>query len=141
MHKRPILVAILLSLIGEIWLFVTFGLLAYPEGSFLLKLVWTGFYCGIGMGAAIGGLVTLIVVNRFEGTKAFVAGAITAFLALLACNWLCLTIDQHYNFFGGRDDPALFFWNGAIMALIGSVLLSWLVFMPKGQNLLTRMGL
>jgi len=140
-YKRPIIVAILLSLMGEIGLFVVFALLAYPEGSVLSKLIWAGFYCGIGMGATTGGLITLVVVKRFEGTKAFVAGAITAFLTLLACNWLCLTIDQHYNYFGGRDAPALFFWNGAIMALVGSVLLSWLVFIPKGQKLLTKMGL
>ena len=140
-YKRPIIVAILLSLIGELGLFIIFGMLVFPEGNLLSKFIWTGFYCSIGMGAATGALVTLVVVDRFKGSNAVIAGAITAFLAWLACDWLCLTIDQNYNFFGGRESPGLFFWNGVVMALLGSLLLSWLVFTLKGQKLLAKLGL
>ncbi len=140
-YKRPIVVSILLSSIGEIGLFVIFGMFAFPDGSLLYKFIWAGFYCGIGMGAATGALVTLIVVERFAGRSAFIVGAATAFSVLAACNWLCLTIDQHYNFFGGREQPELFFWNGIIMAAIGSTLISWLVFTTKGQDVLEEIGL
>ena len=135
---RPLKVTILMTLIAELGLFVVFGLLLFPQGNLLYKLIWTGLYCGIGMGAATGALIVLIVVERFEGMKALLAGFFTATLSLLACNLLCLTIDQHYNFFGGREAPHLFLWNGIAMIVPGSALLSWLLFTDQGNAILDR---
>ena len=65
-YIRPIKVTILMTLMAELGLFVIFGLLLFPQGTLLYKLIWTGFYCGIGMGAATGGLIVLIVVGRLR---------------------------------------------------------------------------
>ena len=140
-YIRPIKVTILMTLMAELGLFVIFGLLLFPQGNLLYKLIWTGVYCRIGMGAATGALIVLIVVGRFEGMRALLAGFFTATLSLLTCNVLCLIIDRHYNFFGGYEAPALFFWNGVVMIIPGSALLSWLLFTEQGNKVLDRFRL
>ena len=61
-YIRPLKITILMTLIAELWLFFIFGLLLFPQGNPLYKLIWTGVYCGIGMGAATGVLIVLIVL-------------------------------------------------------------------------------
>ena len=137
-YIRPIKLTILMTLIAELSLFIVFGLILFPEGNAIYKLAWAGFYCGVGMGAATAALIIFLVVGRYEGMKAFLVGFIIAVFSLSACNILCLTIDQQYNFFGGRDAPGLFFWNGIAMIIPGSALLSWLLFTTTGNTILDR---
>lgn len=140
-YKRPIYLAIILTFTGEMGLFLIFGIWAFPEGDLLSKLIWTGFYCGIGMGAVTGAMTVLLVLDNFTKNTAVIFGAIVAFAVLVTCNLLCLTVDQNYNYFGGKAYPNLFLWNGVIMALVGSLLYSWLLFSEKGETILKRIGL
>ena len=112
-YSRPIVLAILLSVVGEVYLLIYYGIIQYPQGSFLYKFLWTVVFCGLGMGTTLGAMTVLFIVDRFSGIKAIMA---TTFLSLillgLVCNLLCLNLDRHFQFFGGHEDPVNFFISG-----------------------------
>lgn len=139
---RPVLVATVFTSAGELLIFVVFGLLLYPGGNLLLKLLWTLGFCGIGMGVAIG----LIAKHWIEGR--FKAGAAVAMTALLAgvvlgigCNALCFVIDRHADFFGAHENPVMWLSSGFVMALAGGAAIGALLFTAKGRRLLERIGI
>ena len=117
-------------------------MLLYPEGSLLSKFLWTVLFCGVGMGSAMGTIISLGVVGRLNGSQAILACTLISTVTLgFACNFLCFNLDQHFHYFGGQDNPQFFIINGIIMAAIGGVLSGWLLFTPSGSRVLDRVGI
>lgn len=40
-------------------------------------------------------------------------------------------LDMHFDYFGGRDTPRLFIWNGVVMSTVGGWLLDIFLFKVK----------
>ena len=133
---RPIKLSILFSVAGEFVIFVVWGMILFPYGSWLHKLLWTLLFCGVGMGSAIGAVVAIFIVGRLRGAAA-IAATTVASVALLgvACNLLCLALDEHFHYFGGESHGEMFIWNGIVMAALGGLLVGWLCFTERGSRI------
>ena len=141
-YLRPIKLSILLSVTGELYLLIYYGLIQYPEGSIVLKFLWTVVFCGLGMGSTLGAFVNLLLVDKLAGYKAILATMLLSFLVLgVACNLLCLNLDQHFHFFGGHENPRNFLVSGIILAPVGGLILGLALFTRQGQQAVTKFGL
>ncbi len=138
-YLRPLWVCMALSAVGEFLIFIVFGVLLFPGGNLLHKFLWTTVFCGLGMGATLGALVDLWIVDCLSGISA-VMGTVALSTGLLGivCNLLCLHLDHSFHYFGGAENELLFFVNGLIMAAGGGALASGLLFTSRGQSLLNR---
>ena len=140
-YKRPLIVSIILSILGETAIFVIWGLLLYPEGSWLSKFFWTIIICGIGMGSTIGAAIVLFVVDRFQGLGAIIATTIlSVFILGIGCDFVCYELDKHFQYFGATENPTLFLANGVGMSLIGGLITGVLLFTENGNRLLSKLG-
>lgn len=129
-YLRPIKLSIALSVLSEAVIFVVWGLILYPEGSIINKLLWTVVFCGLGMGSAVGALVALLVVDRLSGLPALIATTVQSVVILgVGCNLLCLNLDRHFLYFGGTENHLLFLGNGIVMSAAGGVIIGWACFM------------
>jgi hypothetical protein len=138
---RPIVAAIALTVIGEAAIFLVWGLVLYPGQNLWVMAAWTAI-CGVSLGAIIGAFVDVVVTGRLAGRAAFAMTALIWFVVLAACTYLCYRVDLATGGrFGARQAPALFLSAGLIPAFLASFLYAWLVTFPKGQRLLSRMGL
>lgn len=140
--RRVIQVCLSTTVLGEFIIFLVWGLWLYPGGDIVNKFLWTVVFCGFGMGSAIAVLLILLIADRLTGWRAAWAtsGISLAILGVL-CNWLCFRLDSHYfHYFGGAESPTLFIANGIVMSTIGGLLIGWLLFVPKGQQLLVKLG-
>jgi len=141
-YLRPLIVSIALSTTAEFIVFVVFGLLLFPEGPWLKKLLWTVVFCGIGMGATTGTFISLFIVDRWQGWRAIVATSVLATIILgVVCDTLCLSLDRQFLYFGGAEDSVLFLGNGILMSAVGGLIVGNLLFTDRGQHLLDRLGL
>ena len=139
--KRPIFLGILMTFFAELIILIVFGFYLFPEGNKIKKLIWTLFFCGIGMGATFGALVSVIVVGKLTGTKAIITSSIIVITVLFSCNVLCFSLDMNFGFFGARSNPFMFLLSGFIPSTIGAVVYSVLLFTSKGQTVLSKVGL
>ena len=140
-YLRPLWLSIAFSVFAEFLLFLIFGIFLYPAGNLLNKFLWTVVFCGVGMGSVVGAMLNLFVVDRLEGMKAVLATtALSAIILGIACDLLCLSLDQHFQYFGGTENAGLFLGGGMLMAALGGAILGSLLFTSKGQRLLTRLG-
>lgn len=132
---RPIKLSILFSVAGEFVILVVWGMILFPDGSWLHKLLWTLLFCGVGMGSAVGAVVSILIVGRLRGVAA-IAATMAASIALLgvACNLLCLALDERFHYFGGDSHGQMFIWNGIAMAALGGLLVGWLCFTERGTK-------
>ncbi len=140
-YLRPLYLGIGAAALGEFVLFAVWSMFLFPQGDLLKKFAWIAT-CSLGMGATLGALVDLLVVDRLDGLKAMFATMGIAILVVgVGCNYLCWSIDQQLNWWGGASNPGLFLGSG----VVGTVLLGWLVsyllFSVKGSTLLDRVGL
>ena len=134
-YARPIKLSIALSMLGELVIFVVWGVILYPEGSVLNKLLWTVFFCGMGMGGTVGALIALFVVDRLDGLAAILATTLLSIGVLGgACNLLCLSLDEHFLYLGGAENRSLFVGNGIVMSALGGLLVGWLSFTERGRR-------
>jgi len=62
---RSIVVAVSFTFLGEMLIFLIWGVALFPTGVLWRKLVWT-MTCGIAMGMTIGALVNVIVTGRLR---------------------------------------------------------------------------
>jgi len=140
-YLRPLKLALALSVGGELFLFVVWGLLLFPAGNVWLKLLWTLAFCGLGMGGAWGSLIVLVVVDRLEGWTAVAAttGLAVALLGV-GCDALCLTLDRQFGYFGAGEHGLAFVGVSLVLSLLGGLLLGWLCFRPGGRRWLDRIG-
>lgn len=138
---RPVKLGILFSVLGEVVIFLIWGLWLYPEGDILQKFLWSIVFCGVGMGATVGVVVSWWVEGKFWGKPAIVACGLISFVILgLFCNFLCSQFDMHFNYFGSALTPNLFIINGMVMSIFGGALLGWLNFSYRGIKLLEKFG-
>ena len=137
---RPIVVAMALTIFGELLILYMWGIALFPAGSLASKLVWT-VTCGIAMGATIGSLVNVFVTGRIRPRIAALISSLIYFAVLSFCVGLCYQIDLSLRLFGAVEAPALFILGGLIPALLTSVLYGWLLHSARGQAALARVGL
>lgn len=140
--RRPVVVSIVVSAMAELVIFVVWGLILYPEGNWLQKLLWTVVFCGVGMGAATGALICMLIAGRLSGWLAIATTIIVSVLVLgIGCNLLCFSIDLHHHFFGAREGPVSFLLFGIVGAGVGGALVGWLLFSNRGPKWLDQLGL
>lgn len=138
-YLRPLKLSILFSVLGEAIIFVIWGILLYPEGNLVHKFLWTVVFCGFGMGAAIGAIITLLVVGKWKGIYAVILCAELSGLVLgLFCNYVCYNLDMHFDYFGGKETPVLFVMSGTLIAILGGALVGWLSFTERGKRFLKK---
>ena len=139
-YKRPLIVSILLSILREITIFLVWGIILFPEGSLFAKFVWTVLFCGLGMGATIGSIIVLFVVDTFNGVMAgIVTTALYALVLGLGCNFLCYELDKQFHYFGAVESGPLFLINGIGLSVVGGMVASYLLFSQSGKRLLDRL--
>ena len=137
---RPIVVAVMLTLSGEIVIFFLWGVVFFPGGVLLHKAVWAGT-CSLAMGATIGALVNVVVTGRMDGRRAMLWTGSIYFIVLALCTFLCFRIDMATGgHFGAREAPLLFIAGGLIPALGSSPVYSWLLVSKTGAKFLSRIG-
>ena len=142
MFIRPLTISLFFSVVGEFLLFVIYGVILFPEGNMIYKLLWTLVFCGIGMGATLGAGINLYIVGRHTGHKAILLTILLSFLILgVACDLLCLNLDLHFNYFGAQTSPLLFSAGGILGSFIAGAGIGGLLFFQTGQTILERIGL
>ena len=140
--NRPVKLGIIFSVAAELFIFVLWGLILYPEGNILYKFLWAVVFCGVGMGATVGALIQLFVVGRLSANRAIFACAMISIGVLgIACNLLCLDLDSHFRYFGGVGNPLLFVAGGVVLAAVSGTIAGWLMFSSKGQKILESRGI
>lgn len=139
-HRRVIQVCLAATVLGELIIFLVWGLWLHPGGNVVNKFLWTVVFCGFGMGSSVAVLLILSVVDKLTGWKAaWAASTITFGILGVLCNWLCFRLDSRYfHYFGGAESPTLFIASGILMSTLGGLLIGWLLFVPSGQRVLRR---
>jgi hypothetical protein len=142
LYIRPLIISLFFSVVGEFLLLVIYGIILFPDGNMMYKVLWTLGFCGVGMGATLGAGINLFIVGRYSGTKAILLTILLAFLIMgIACDLLCLNLDLHFNYFGARASPLLFSAGGVIGSLIGGAGIGASLFSEKGRSIMSRFGI
>jgi len=142
MYIRPLAISLFLAVVGEFLLFVIYGLILFPEGNLIYKVLWALGFCGIGMGATLGAGINLFIIGRYSGLSAILLTTLLSFLILgVACDLLCLNLDLHFNYFGAQTSPLLFSAGGLLGSLLGGSGIGGLLFSEKGQSILEKIGI
>jgi hypothetical protein len=137
---RPIVVAVCLTWLGEILIFLIWGVTLLPGGALWRKFGWT-MTCGVAMGLAIGALVNVFVTGRLHALAAAWSAGGIYFLVLSFCVGLCYQIDRAVGFFGANEAPLLFILGGLVPALVTGLFYGWVLYSSPGRSLLSRIGL
>ena len=122
--RTTLVVAIAMTSLAEAIYFVIWGVVLFPAGDLLGKLVWT-VTCGIAMGAVIAGIVILTAPAR--KAHAFETGVVSMISVGVACAVLCSRIDARFDYFGGPEETTLFVFAGALPAMVGGLLFGWMI--------------
>jgi len=139
---RPLIVSLGFSVIGEFLLLIIYGIILFPDGNMIYKVLWTLVFCGIGMGATLGTFINLFVSGRYSGRKAILLTILLAFLVMgAACDLLCLNLDMHFNYFGAQTNPLLFSIGGVLGSIIAGAGIGGLLFSKTGQSLMVKTGI
>jgi hypothetical protein len=139
---RPLVVSIRITELGELLLLILYGVILFPEGSLIHKILWTLVFCGIGIGATLGACINILIVGRFNGVKAILLTTVASLIVLaIACNLLCLNLDRHFHYFGGTSNPFLFSLDGVFGSIIGGIVVGALLFTQKGNRHLEGLGI
>ena len=141
-YIRPIVVSIAVTEFGELLLLILYGVILFPEGSLVHKILWTLVFCGVGMGATLGAFINLFVVDRYQGINAISVTVLSSFILLgVACNLLCLNLDGHFHYFGGTSDPYIFATGGVLGSLVGGLAIGILLFTQAGNMFVEKFGI
>lgn len=142
MFIRPVIISLFFAVVGEFLLLVIYGLILFPEGNLIYKVLWTLVFCGIGMGTTLGAGINLFIIGRFSGLSAILLTTLLSFLILgVACDLLCLNLDLHFNYFGAQTSPLLFSTGGILGSLIAGAGIGGLLFTKGGQTMMERIGI
>ena len=139
-YLRPLYVALAVSFVGELGIWIIWGFVLAPEGDPMAKLLWL-LVCGLAMGSAIGSLTDLFVVGRLGDRAAWLASASIALAVFVGCDLLCFELDHHYGFWATQEHPARFLASGIVLGAAASVLYATLLFTEAGRAGLDRLGL
>ena len=141
-YIRPLIISLLFSVGGELLLLVIYGIVLFPEGNMVYKVLWTLGFCGIGMGATLGACINLFIVGRHEGLKAVLLTVLLSFLIMgVACDLLCLNLDLRFNYFGAQASPFLFSAGGVLGSLIAGAGIGLLLFSEAGRSILEKIDM
>ncbi|NHB93389.1 hypothetical protein [Photorhabdus cinerea] len=136
---RTIKLFIALGFIAEFG-FLLMGFILFPaNGPLVWRLVWALGLCGIGMGAAVGGLTYLVSFRLTPGsTSAYIMTAVSSALLFSVCQTLCWGLDHNVglNYWGSIEMPLLFLIKGYTAALLAGILGSYLLNSAKGARFL-----
>ncbi|AKH63375.1 membrane protein [Photorhabdus thracensis] len=136
---RTIKLFISLGFIAEAG-FLLMSFILFPDNGLLVwRLVWALGLCGIGMGAAIGGLTYLLSARFMPGSAgAYIMTAVSSALFFSVCQTLCWGLDHNVglNYWGSIEMPLLFLIKGYTAALIAGILGSFLLNSIKGARFL-----
>jgi hypothetical protein len=139
MFIRPLIISLLFTVVGEFLLLVIYGILLFPDGNMIYKVLWTLVFCGIGMWATLGTSINLFIIGRYAGLKAILVTILLSFLIMgVACDLLCLNLDLHFNYFGAQINPLLFSAGGMLGSLIAGAGIGGLLFSRTGQSIMER---
>jgi len=139
---RPLIISLFFAVVGEFLLLVIYGIILFPDGNMIYKVLWTLGFCGIGMGATLGTSINLFIIGRYSGLKAILLTILLAFLIMgIACDLLCLNLDLHFNYFGAQTNPLLFSAGGMLGSLIAGAGIGGLLFSKTGQSIMERLGI
>ena len=119
-----------MTILAEMFYLVVWGVLLFPGGSLMAKIVWTAV-CGIAMGAVIGSATLAFVEGHRTGATAWLAAASIMAAVGSACAVLCGQIDRTFDYFGGPENWRLFIWSGIIPAILGGPVYGWLLYFRK----------
>ena len=139
-YLRPFILFYFNSLLAEIFFFTVAVLVMSGTKDLIYKIIWTLVVCPLGMGAAMGSLINVFVVDHHYGSKAVHFTAILTFLVLSACNYLCYSLDYHFGYFGAEKHPMWFHLRYPILYFVGYTNGKFL-FTDEGQEKLSRWGL
>src|SRR5262249_27770718 len=96
-ERRPARTIKLFILMG--WMtetfFLFFGMYMFPQlhPPLIPRLIWTQILCGIGMGAAAGGIAYLAGSRFKQGSRAALFATALGGLVYVACNNVCFFVD------------------------------------------------
>jgi hypothetical protein len=142
LYVRPLIISLFFAVAGELLLLVIYGIILFPEGNLLYKVLWTLGFCGIGMGATLGAGINLFVMGRSAGPNAILLTILLSFLIMgVACDLLCLNLDLHFNYFGAQASPLLFSAGGVLGSILAGAGIGGLLFTEMGRSLLERIGI
>lgn len=142
LYIRPLIISLFFAVAGELLLLVIYGIILFPEGNLMYKVLWTLGFCGIGMGATLGAGINLFIVGRHAGLKAIFITLLLSFLIMgVACDLLCLNLDLHFNYFGAQASPLLFSAGGVLGSILAGAGIGGLLFSETGRSLLETIGL
>ncbi|CAF3772291.1 unnamed protein product [Rotaria sordida] len=140
-YLRPMKLFIISSIGAEL-LFLLIGI-SFFSGfkDIFYKILWTLFFCGIGMGSTMGTLINIFITDRYFNYKAIFGSLILGLIVFGTCNILCFRLDHHFDYFGAIKYPIFFLSKGFLAGILGSLLNGYLLFSANGQKLLIKMGL
>lgn len=139
-YIRPLALAAVFTVPGQAMMFVYWGVVLYPDGDIVAKLLWTAA-SGIGMAVAIGLMVGFIVGGRYEGA---IAGVISSFCyatVLIAAILIIYEVDVARDLFEVWRNPMLFVLTAVVPIFLTAPLYGWLLHSDFGKSLLARFGL
>ena len=140
MYTRPLIVSLAVCIFGELFLFIIYGIVLFPQGNLLYKALWT-VICGIGMGAMVGVFVNLFIIDKYIGIKAITLTILLTLVTLgIICNRLCFELDLHFHYFGAETNPLLFFMGSIAGSIVAGLVIALLLFSEKGDIILHRFG-
>ena len=139
-YIRPLALAAVFTVAGETMVVVLWGLVLFPGGSILAKLLSAGA-AAIIMAVGIGLMVGFVVGGRFKGPVAAVVSSLCYATVLAAGILISYEIDMAIDIFGVRRDPTLFVLTGIVPAILSAPLYGWLLHGDLGKDLLARLGL
>lgn len=139
LYVRPFVLFWLNSFIAEV-VFLAVGVFIFSgTKDIIYKMLWTLFFCPLGMGGAMGGIVAYFIVDHYYGTKAVQFTTLISLLVFGSCNYLCWNLDHHFGWFGAEAHPLWFHWRYPMILAVG-----WyngkLMFTDEGQKTLAGWG-
>ena len=139
-YLRPMKLFILSSMGAELlFLLISIGFFSGFKDIFY-KIVWTLFFCGIGMGATMGTLINIFITDQYFNSKAIFGSFVLGLIVFGTCNVLCFRLDHHFDYYGAIKYPIFFLSKGFLAGILGSLMNGYLLFSANGQKLLIQMG-
>ena len=140
-YLRPMKLFILSSM-GAEFMFLLISIFFFSGfKDIFYKIMWTLFFCGIGMGSTMGTLVNMFITDQYFNSKAIFGTTLLGLLVFGTCNILCFRLDHHFDYYGSFNYPVFFLSKGFAAGILGSLFNAYLLFSPNGQKLLIKMGL
>lgn len=138
-YLRPFFLFYLSSLIFEATMLLISIALFSGLRDLFPRFMWTVFFCPLGMGGAMGGLVNAFIVDRHYGSRAVHFCAVMSLFVLGTCNDLCYNLDLVFGWFGSREH--FWWWHGRYpMIYAVGYGTGKLLFTDRGQEVLAAWG-